>query len=73
MHAVGQQSTVGTLFITVAKQHNNGSDQRFLCGLFPRFLVEGNAKLQLVVSENKDVICFSIQVHGPLRGPWTPG
>jgi hypothetical protein len=35
MHAVGQQSTVETLFITVAKQRNNGSDQRFLCGLTP--------------------------------------
>jgi hypothetical protein len=35
MHAVGQQSTVETLFITVAKQCNNGSDQRFLCGLTP--------------------------------------
>jgi hypothetical protein len=34
MHAVGQQSTVETLFITVAKQRNNGSDQRFLCALF---------------------------------------
>jgi hypothetical protein len=33
MHAVGQQSTVETLFITVAKQRNNGSDQRFLRGL----------------------------------------
>jgi hypothetical protein len=28
-HAVGQQSTVETLFITVAKQRNNGSDQVF--------------------------------------------
>jgi hypothetical protein len=35
MHAVGQQSTVETLFITVAQQRNNGSDQRFLCGLTP--------------------------------------
>jgi hypothetical protein len=35
MHAVGQQLTVETLFITVAKQRNNGSDQRFLCGLTP--------------------------------------
>jgi hypothetical protein len=35
MHAVGQQSTVETLFITVAKQRNNGSDQRFLWGLTP--------------------------------------
>jgi hypothetical protein len=35
MHAVGQQSTVETLFITVAKQRNNGSDQRFLCGMTP--------------------------------------
>jgi hypothetical protein len=34
MHAVGQQSTVETLLITAAKQRNNGSDQRFLCGLF---------------------------------------
>jgi hypothetical protein len=34
-HAVGQQSTVETLCITVAKQRNNGSDQRFLCGLTP--------------------------------------
>jgi hypothetical protein len=34
MHAVGQQSTVETLFITVAKQRNNGSDQRFLWGPF---------------------------------------
>jgi hypothetical protein len=35
MHAVGQQSTVETLCITVAKQRNNGSDQGFLCGLTP--------------------------------------
>jgi hypothetical protein len=35
MHAVGQQSPVETLFVTVAKQRNNGSDQRFLCGLTP--------------------------------------
>jgi hypothetical protein len=34
MHAVGQQSTVETLFITISKQRNNGSDQRFLCGPF---------------------------------------
>jgi phage-related minor tail protein len=34
MHAVGQESTVETLFITVAKQRNNGSDQRFLWGPF---------------------------------------
>jgi hypothetical protein len=37
MHAVSQQSTVETLFITVAKQRNNGSDQRFLCGPFPGY------------------------------------
>jgi hypothetical protein len=37
MHAVGQQSTAETLFITVAKQRNNGSDQRFLCGPFPGY------------------------------------
>jgi hypothetical protein len=30
MHAVGQHSTVETLFITIAKQCNNGSDQHFL-------------------------------------------
>jgi hypothetical protein len=35
MHAVGQQSPVETLFITVANQRNNGSDQRFLWGLTP--------------------------------------
>jgi hypothetical protein len=35
MHAVGQQATVETLCITLAKQRNNGSDQRFLCGLTP--------------------------------------
>jgi hypothetical protein len=35
MHAVGQQSPVETLCITVAKQGNNGSDQCFLCGLTP--------------------------------------
>jgi hypothetical protein len=35
MHAVGQQSTVETLFITVAKQRNNGSDQGFIWGLTP--------------------------------------
>jgi hypothetical protein len=35
MRAVGQQSTVETLFITVAEQRNNGRDQRFLCGLIP--------------------------------------
>jgi hypothetical protein len=29
MDAVGQQSTVETLYITAAKQRNNGSDQRF--------------------------------------------
>jgi hypothetical protein len=34
MHAVGQQWTVETLFITVAKQRNNESDQRFLFGPF---------------------------------------
>jgi hypothetical protein len=34
MHAVSQQSTVETLFITVAKQRNNGGGQRFLCGPF---------------------------------------
>jgi hypothetical protein len=34
MHVVGQQSTVETLFITVAKQRNNGRYQRFLCGPF---------------------------------------
>jgi hypothetical protein len=33
MYTVGQQSAVETLFITVAKQRNNGSDQRFLCGV----------------------------------------
>jgi hypothetical protein len=44
------------------------------CGLFPRFLVEGNAKFQLEVSGNKNVICFPIQVHGPLEiYPRTPG
>jgi hypothetical protein len=50
------------------------------CGLFPTFLVEGNAKFQLEVSENKDVIFFPIQVHGPFeiyprtpKGPWIPG
>jgi hypothetical protein len=37
------------------------------CGLFPTFLVEGNAKFQLDVSENKDVIFSPIQVHGPLE------
>jgi hypothetical protein len=37
MLAVGQQSTVETLFITVPKQRNNGSDQRFLCGPFPGY------------------------------------
>jgi hypothetical protein len=35
MHTIGQQSTVETLFITVAKQRNSGSDQRFLSGLTP--------------------------------------
>jgi hypothetical protein len=35
--ATNQQSTVETLFITVAKQRNNGSDQRFLCGPFPGY------------------------------------
>jgi hypothetical protein len=30
----------------------------------PTFIIEGNAKFQLEVSENKDVI-FSTQVHGP--------
>jgi hypothetical protein len=33
MHAVGQQSTVETLFITVAKQRNNGKNCCFLRGL----------------------------------------
>jgi hypothetical protein len=37
MHAVGQQSTVETFCITVAKQRNNGSDQSFLCGSFPGY------------------------------------
>jgi hypothetical protein len=38
------------------------------CGLFPIFLVEGNAKFQLEISENKDVTFFPpIQVHGPLE------
>jgi hypothetical protein len=37
------------------------------CGLYPTFLVEGNAKIQLEVSENKDVIFFPIQVHRPLE------
>jgi hypothetical protein len=35
--------------------------------LFPAFLVEGNAKFQLEVSENKHVIFFPFQVHGPLE------
>jgi hypothetical protein len=42
--------------------------------LFPTFLVEGNAKFQLEVSENKDVFFFPIQVHGSLEiYPRTPG
>jgi hypothetical protein len=50
------------------------------CGLFPTFQVEGNAKYQLEVSENKDVIFFPSQftdplksIHEPPRGSWTPG
>jgi hypothetical protein len=43
------------------------------CGLCPTFLVEGNAKFQLEVSENKDVIFLPVQVHGPLEiYPRTP-
>jgi hypothetical protein len=41
MHAVGQQSTVETLFITVA-QRNNGTDQRFLWGPFPGYITDGS-------------------------------
>jgi hypothetical protein len=33
-HARRRSSTVETLFITIAKQRNNGSDQRFLWGPF---------------------------------------
>jgi hypothetical protein len=36
------QSTVETLFITVAKQRNNGSDQRFLSGPFPGYITDGS-------------------------------
>jgi hypothetical protein len=39
-HAVGQQSTVETLFVTVAKQRNNGSDQCFLWGPFTGYIVQ---------------------------------
>jgi hypothetical protein len=49
-------------------------------GLFPTFLVEGNAKFQLEVSENKHVIFSPSKftdplksIQGPLRSPWTPG
>jgi hypothetical protein len=42
MHAVGQQSTVETLLITVAKQRNNGSDQRFLWGPFSGYITDGS-------------------------------
>jgi hypothetical protein len=45
MHAVGQQSTVETLFITVAKQRNNGSDQRFLWRLTPACTQQSKALL----------------------------
>jgi hypothetical protein len=44
------------------------------------FLVEGNAKFQLDISENKDVMFFLSKfpdplksIHGPFGGPWTPG
>jgi hypothetical protein len=44
------------------------------CSLFPTFLVGGSAKFHLEVNENKDVIFFPIQVHGPLEiYPRTPG
>jgi hypothetical protein len=44
------------------------------CGLFATFLVEGNAKFELEVSENKDVIFSPIQAHGTLEiYPRTPG
>jgi hypothetical protein len=42
MHAVGQQSTVETLLITVAKQCNNGSDQGFLWDPFPGYITDGS-------------------------------
>jgi hypothetical protein len=47
MHAIGQQSIVETLFITVAKQGNNRSDQCFLCGLFTGYIA-GQLRGQLV-------------------------
>jgi hypothetical protein len=53
MHAVGQQSTVETLFITVAKQRNNGSDQRFLWGLTPA-----------CTQQSKELLFSTGSVHG---------
>jgi hypothetical protein len=56
MHAVGQQSTVETLFITVAKQRNNGSDQRFLWGSFPGYITDGSnscCRVQLDFMESR--------------------
>lgn len=50
-----------------------------LCGLWFTIIIEGNAKLQLEVSE-KGCYFFLIQITDPLKsiqgifgGPWTPG
>jgi hypothetical protein len=61
MHAVGQQSTVETLFITIAKQHNNGSNQRFLCGLFRGNNIQRNSGCFLCG-------LFTGYIAGQLRG-----
>jgi hypothetical protein len=37
------------------------------CGLFPTFVVEGNATFQLEVSENKHVLFFPSSFTDPLK------
>jgi hypothetical protein len=59
---------------------SNVKNMVIYCGLFPTFLVEGNPKFQLEVSENKNVIISPSKftdplksIHGHLIDPWTLG
>jgi hypothetical protein len=46
-------TTVETLFITVAKQRNNGSDQRFLWGPFTGYIVQSYGDSYQLLSDGR--------------------
>lgn len=49
--------------ISISEKHHG--TVKYCCGLLPTFLIEGNDKFQLEVSENTDVIDFPLKFMDP--------